>query len=151
MTSSSRHAGYLLALWLCALSLPTIGADTGLLVTDEDVVNTGHIVYQSHCAVCHGPTGRGDGPFAPLLHATPADLSRLAARNGGELPFWRVYETISGSELLPAHGTREMPIWGEALARESTTTALDPVTYTRGRIFNLLAWLRVIQREQSTP
>ena len=144
-------SGSLLALALGVLPAASRATEEALLVTDEDVVNTGHVVYQTHCAVCHGPAGRGDGPFAPLLRVRPADLSGLAARNGGEMPFWSVYETISGAELLPAHGTREMPIWGEAFARESTRTAVDAGTYTRGRIFNLLAWLRVIQRDPAAP
>ena len=86
-----------------------------------------------------------------LLVSDEDVVTTLAARQGGEMPFWRVYETISGSELLPAHGSRDMPIWGEAFARESSLTGLEPATYTRGRIFNLLAWLRVIQRTPATP
>ena len=151
MEARSHPLGVCLLLGLWALSRGAIAADALTPISDEDVINTGHVVYQTHCAVCHGPRGQGDGPFASLLRVAPADLSRLAARNGGEMPFWPVYETISGAELLPAHGSREMPIWGEAFARESGLTGLDPATYTRGRIFNLLAWLRFIQRAPAAP
>ena len=151
MEERSLPVGAWLVFGLLAWSRLGIAAEALPLVSDEDVVNTGHIVYQTHCAVCHGARGQGDGSFAPLLRVRPADLSRLAARNGGEMPFWPVYEAISGAELMPAHGSREMPIWGEAFARQSTLTGLDPATYTRGRIFTLLAWLRFIQRDAAAP
>jgi cytochrome c oxidase cbb3-type subunit 2 len=32
-------------------------------------------VYERHCAVCHGPDGRGDGEAAPRLRTPPADLT----------------------------------------------------------------------------
>ncbi len=31
-------------------------------------------LYARHCAVCHGATGRGDGPAAGLLTPPPRDL-----------------------------------------------------------------------------
>jgi len=151
MHDGSHPRRALLAFFVFALSGLVMAAEELPLVSDEDVINTGQKVYQTHCAVCHGARGRGDGPFAALLRVAPADLSTLAARNGGAMPFWPVYETISGAELLPAHGSREMPIWGETFARESSLTGLDPATYTRGRIFNLLAWLRFIQRDPAKP
>ena len=35
----------------------------------------GQRVYAQHCAVCHGPAGRGNGPAAPSLHPKPRDFS----------------------------------------------------------------------------
>jgi mono/diheme cytochrome c family protein len=35
----------------------------------------GERVYAEHCAVCHGPDGRGNGPAAPSLHPQPRDFS----------------------------------------------------------------------------
>jgi hypothetical protein len=40
-------------------------------------------------------------------------LTVLAKNNNGVFPTNAVYETIDGSKTVPAHGTREMPIWGE--------------------------------------
>src|SRR6185295_8095977 len=37
--------------------------------------------FTTHCAVCHGATGRGDGPAAKGLTPPPADLTD-AARMG---------------------------------------------------------------------
>ena len=36
----------------------------------------------------------------------------LAKNNNGVFPTNAVYETIYGLKTVPAHGTREMPIWG---------------------------------------
>jgi hypothetical protein len=37
----------------------------------------------------------------------------LAKNNNGEFPTNAVYEIVDGSKTIPAHGNREMPIWGE--------------------------------------
>jgi hypothetical protein len=37
----------------------------------------------------------------------------LIKNNNGVFPTNAVYETIYGLKTIPAHGTREMPIWGE--------------------------------------
>lgn len=131
-------------LWT-ALAPPVLALDA-LMPTDNALLNTGHHVYATHCAVCHGAQGQSDGPFANLLQKRPPDLTRIGQRNHGFFPVWQVYETISGSELLPAHGTREMPIWGAAFAIEAGNTSLDAATFTRGRIFSLVAWLASIQQ-----
>ena len=36
----------------------------------------GAAIFATHCATCHGPEGRGDGPAAAALRPPPADLSR---------------------------------------------------------------------------
>jgi hypothetical protein len=40
-------------------------------------------------------------------------LTMLAKDNNRVFPTNAVYETIYGSKAIPAHGTREMTIWGE--------------------------------------
>src|SRR5262245_209180 len=35
----------------------------------------GRLVFQVHCARCHGPEGRGDGPDASALRPPPRDLT----------------------------------------------------------------------------
>lgn len=72
-------------------------------------------MFQEYCAACHGKTGRGDGPAAPALKATPANLTTLSARNGGKFPEVRVRRYIEGLDEISAHGSRDMPIWGRAL------------------------------------
>jgi len=36
----------------------------------------------------------------------------LQKDNNGVFPFGKVYDTIDGQQLAAAHGTRQMPIWG---------------------------------------
>jgi mono/diheme cytochrome c family protein len=76
-------------------------------------VNLGKYEYDSHCAVCHGLNGAGEGPYSSFLSKTIPSLTTLSKRNGGVFPFDRVYETIDGRQELQAHGTRDMPIWGK--------------------------------------
>ena len=57
---------------------------------------SGRALYQDYCAACHGPAGLGDGPAAEGLGKRPADLTRIAARNGGVFPTIRVMSTIDG-------------------------------------------------------
>jgi len=78
----------------------------------------GKYEYGVHCAVCHGLSGKGDGPFAQQLKSGTVmpDLTELAKKNNGVFPFKRVYENIESGKVS-AHGTREMPIWGERYVR----------------------------------
>ena len=69
--------------------------------------------FQSSCASCHGTDGKGKGPVSDQLKVPPSDLTMLAKNNNGVFPTNATYEAIYGSKKIPAHGTREMPIWGE--------------------------------------
>jgi len=71
--------------------------------------------FANDCATCHGPDGRGDGPVAAVMKITPTDLATLA--KDGSFPYSRVYRAIDGRDLPLAHGTREMPIWGDRYKR----------------------------------
>ena len=73
----------------------------------------GRSEFLSSCASCHGADGKGKGPVSEQLKVPPSDLTILARNNNGVFPTNAVYETIYGSKTIPAHGTREMPIWGE--------------------------------------
>jgi len=50
----------------------------------------GAALYSSHCAGCHGPTGRGDGPAAAGLTRPPADLTAPHANDhtAGDMFWW---------------------------------------------------------------
>ena len=76
-------------------------------------LDMGKSEFQSSCASCHGADGKGKGPVGALLKVPPPDLTILARNNNGVFAADAVYESISGLKTTPAHGTREMPIWGE--------------------------------------
>ncbi len=73
----------------------------------------GHEMFTHYCAVCHGTDARGTGPAADALKKTPADLTQIARKNGGKFPEVHVIRIIKGDDVVGAHGSRDMPIWGE--------------------------------------
>ena len=75
--------------------------------------DVGKSEFQASCASCHGADARGKGPVSGQLKTAPADLTILAKNNNGVFPTNTIYEVIDGMKTIPAHGTREMPIWGE--------------------------------------
>jgi mono/diheme cytochrome c family protein len=95
--------------WLIIASL-TAGFAAAAQAEDLDI---GKSEFQSSCASCHGADAKGKGPVSGQLRTAPSDLTMLAKNNNGVFPTNAVYETIYGSKTIPAHGTREMPIWGE--------------------------------------
>ena len=80
-------------------------------------------MFDSYCAVCHGKTGVGNGPAAAALTKAPADLTKIGARNGGKFPEVRVKRYIEGLDEVAAHGSRDMPMWGELFRALNRDTA----------------------------
>ena len=94
--------------WLLIAGLAA-GFAGAALAEDVDI---GKSEFQSSCASCHGTDAKGKGPVSDQLKIPPPDLTMLAKNNNGVFPTNAVYETIYGLKTIPAHGTREMPIWG---------------------------------------
>jgi mono/diheme cytochrome c family protein len=120
----------------------------GVPPTSAQKAATGADEFHNSCAVCHGADGRGDGPLAKVLTVKPADLTRLAKRNGGVFPIERVSKTIDGRQQVGAHGTREMPVWG---ARYEAEAGRQYGTYgsesaVKTRIHVLVRYLQSIQK-----
>jgi mono/diheme cytochrome c family protein len=116
------------------------------LAQEEEVITQGRVYYQQYCAACHGPAAKGDGPLAPELKVTPADLTQISKKSGGEFPMWRVYRVIDGQEAVTGHGTREMPIWGPQFKIEIPEESAETRTFrAAGRILVLVEYLRSLQ------
>jgi mono/diheme cytochrome c family protein len=75
--------------------------------------SSGQAMFTTYCAACHGAGGKGAGPAANALKKRPADLTQLARKNNGTFPDVRVMTFIMGDEAVAAHGSRDMPMWGE--------------------------------------
>ncbi|WP_167449031.1 c-type cytochrome [Mesorhizobium hawassense] len=111
-------------------------------------MSNGQQEYLNSCAVCHGVDGKGDGPMADVLRKRPANLTTLARRNGGEFPYWRVYATIDGRGLVPEHGERDMPIWGNQFLPDDVKKygPYGGEAVTTERIQNLAGYVQTLQR-----
>lgn len=108
----------------------------------------GQAEYFDSCAVCHGQEGKGDGPMTDELQKRPADLTRLAEKNGGEFPYARVFAVIDGRYIIRGHGEREMPIWGRQFL-EADTKVYGPdggEIVTTERIHELTGYIQSLQR-----
>ena len=55
---------------------PPAPAAASTVATATPPANLGATVYAQHCASCHGPNGKGDGPAATALLPPPKDISR---------------------------------------------------------------------------
>ena len=106
-------------------------------------VAEGHRYFIQYCASCHGQDGLGDGPVAKSLSMTPANLRKLGDKYGMPLPAHRIAELIDGRDTIRAHGTRDMPVWGERLYEvgegEKGETGIGKV------IAKIIAYLDTIQ------
>jgi len=116
---------------------------------DYELARMGEARYRTYCASCHGLAGRGDGPASVALKTPPADLTRIAARRGGSFPDGEIAMFIDGRFDVGAHGTREMPIWGERFG-ESVPEAGVGESLARGKVAVLVEYLKSIQERDST-
>lgn len=113
-------------------------------------VDYGAAAFLENCAVCHGPTGLGDGPVAELFAQRPKNLQTLAEDSGGVFPFSEVYTAISGVGKSKGHGTTEMPIWGDYFMAEALPKTFHPgivaEEIVQARILGLVYYLQTIQK-----
>ena len=134
--SRQPWTGILTALAAAAALGAVAGSSAG---QDQDAAAFGKITYRVYCRNCHGPEARGDGSLAELLKVRPSDLTRISHDNGGTFPADKVKAIIDGREEVLAHGSREMPIWGQALTGDDAEV--------RTKIERLAAFLESLQEK----
>jgi mono/diheme cytochrome c family protein len=138
-----RHFGVLAA--TACLSATVVLAQTGAPptvkrgATPRTPADSGAVMFGAYCAACHGPSGKGNGPAAAALKVPPADLSQLAAKNGGTFPVNKVEQTLRFGIQNPAHGSSDMPTWG------ATFRAMGDDATVKLRIANLVRHLETLQ------
>jgi len=103
--------------------------------------------FAAFCASCHGAGGKGDGELAAGLDKKPADLTGLAARNGGAFPTTRVMAQIWGY-TGGRDGDRVMPKFSALL--DGALVPYDGgdgiMTPTPVRLVELAEYLKVLQK-----
>lgn len=102
--------------------------------------SSGAEMFRAYCAACHGAGAKGDGPAVPALKVKPSDLTMMAKNNAGQFPSMKVLNSIEGDSMTAAHGSKDMPVWGDvfrSISRDEGTR--------RMRLHNLTKYLESIQ------
>jgi hypothetical protein len=91
-------------------------------VAQPEPARDGREVYATHCASCHGKTGRGDGPASLVQNRAVLDLTRLRRPDG-------TFDRQDVERRLRTHVMSEkMRSWGETfLAIYASRDAADEV------------------------
>ncbi len=110
---------------------------------DSEPVAMGELQYTIYCASCHGEDGKGDGPVAEALVVRPTNLTLLKSINEGVFPAERLVAYIDGREDVQAHGTRQMPVWGNIWDERDGQKV--PEEDVERRINELVEYIRSIQ------
>ncbi len=106
--------------------------------------------YRNNCAICHGPTGKGDGQAVMVLPALrPKDLTQLTKENHGVFPAQKIYLAIDGRDNIAAHelGDNRMPTWGVNWQMGAGEPNPTSEANTRRRIQNLVSYIETLQEK----
>src|SRR5690242_21720250 len=135
----------LLAVVILASSTPLLSQQAKIKKVPAPYTSpaSGKEMYMAYCASCHGTHAKGDGPAAGALKIPPADLTTLAQKNNGKFPSNHVAAVLSGQEEVTAHGSKDMPVWGQVFMRVSHGHR----TEVQQRIGNLTLYLKTLQRQ----
>jgi hypothetical protein len=74
------------------------------------------------------------------MRMRPSDLTLLSQKNNGKFPEYRLRKMLGGGADLPAHGGKQMPVWGPMLLSPDPNDARNAVV-----IRNLIEHLMSIQ------
>jgi mono/diheme cytochrome c family protein len=110
----------------------------------------GKAEFQANCVRCHGPTGKGDGPYADFQKLRIPDLGTLSARNKGVFPYDEVYQIIEGTGVISTHRADGMPAWGEYYRAQAfrackSSTQCNTNAYVRERILALTEYVYTLK------
>jgi mono/diheme cytochrome c family protein len=101
-------------------------------------------MFKAYCAACHGADAKGRGPAVPALKVPPPDLTVLSKNNHGKFPDQRVYTAIKGDNSVIAHGSVDMPVWGEVFHEMAGTGANSLVA---ARLRSLCVYIESLQQK----
>lgn len=105
----------------------------------NDRLARGRKLYNQYCASCHGMDAKGNGPVASELKTAPSNLTTIAQRHGGKFDAIHVQLNIDGEKEVPAHGSRDMPVWG------SYFRSTKGESYAKMNVYALAEYLKAVQ------
>lgn len=135
------HLGFV-ALALLPLLVGQAAAEDGK--TRTAVLNDGRQEFQENCVACHGQDGTGKGELANKLLKAPKDLTTIAQANGGQFPFWRVFDIIAGDKPVAGHETTQMPLFSQRMRSQELGSGFPP---PHVRVLELTHYLESIQQK----
>ena len=86
--------------------------------------------------------------MASELKGSPTDLTTLTQQNNGHFPYIKIRRVIDGSlstGSIRAHGSAEMPVWGDVFRRQASD--VSKWNDAQARIMNIVDYLASIQKK----
>lgn len=141
-----------IAISLACVAPASVSADVVLtqkeLTARQARMTHGEDLFAELCAVCHGASGKGDGPAVAALRQRPADLTSLASSNNGEFPREMLQEFVYGKSKINAHGSYDMPIWGRAFEFTKPDWPRGRrINFAERRINSIVDYIETLQAE----
>ena len=134
---------------LCLLPIVIFAAGAQVVIKEVPAKDTSPVagaqMFNEYCAACHGTDARGSGPAAAALKTPPTNLTMLARNHNGKYPELHVMATIRGDANLTAHGSKNMPVWGN-IFREMAGSGIDAQVPEDIRIRNLTRYIETLQQ-----
>jgi len=116
------------------------------LTWQQAALTDGEELFHELCAACHGVNGNGDGPAASALAKPVSNLTIIASNNDGVFPLKQVEDSITGKSQVVAHGTIDMPVWGQRFEELRPDWKLNRrKALARQRIYNLTLYIESLQ------
>lgn len=75
----------------------------------------GKKTYEQFCLMCHGATGKGDGPTGKFLNPNPADYSTSMPQYGDKWAEYYFNIIKNGGQAMNPPRSAGMPAWGGQL------------------------------------
>jgi mono/diheme cytochrome c family protein len=109
--------------------------------------------FANSCAQCHGISAKGDGVMVEFLSTPAPDLTQIQKNNDGVFPVAALFDVIQGSSIPGAHGTGEMPAWGNRYTAKAPSqlgemySQADQQAFAQGRILALIEYISTLQEK----
>jgi mono/diheme cytochrome c family protein len=134
--------------FVCLVPIVTFAADPPVIkkvTAPTTSPMSGSEMFKQYCAACHGADARGHGPAAAAFKIPPSDLTVLSRANHGKFPDVHVYTAIKGDVGATAHGSVDMPVWGDVFRDMANNSGDD--RQTAMRMSNLCRYIQSLQQK----